>query len=129
MLSPETLGSIRLAAEAALDKKAFQVVGLEVSDLTSYTDGFLLCSAASERQVAAVVNELVRRLRDSGRRPLHVEGQGRAGWVLIDYGDFIVHVFTEEKRGYYALDSLWGDAPRLAPDDLGVTEGGPTDGP
>jgi len=59
---------------------------------------------------------------------LHVEGERRADWVLIDYGDFIVHVFTEEKRGYYALDSLWGDAPRIEPDELGVTVDGSSDG-
>ena len=125
MLAPETLESMRVAAAAAVDKKAFQMVGLEVSELTSYTDGFLLCSAASDRQVGAVADEIVHRLRKSGHRPLHVEGEG-AGWMLIDYGDFIVHVFTEEKCSYYALDSLWGDAPRLDEPQLGIAGG---DGP
>ena len=127
MLPPETIDPMRVAAEAAAAKKAFQMVGLEVAELTSYTDSFLLCSAASDRQVAAVVDAVVRRLKDEGRRPLHVEGEGRAGWVLIDYGDFIVHVFTEEKRGYYALDSLWGDAPRVEPGELGLTDTGAWD--
>jgi ribosome-associated protein len=129
MLAAETLEPMRMAAAAAADKKAFQMVGLEVTELTSYTDSFLLCSAASDRQVAAVVDAVVRRLRNEGRRPLHVEGEGRAGWVLIDYGDFIVHVFTESKRGYYGLDSLWGDAPRLEPGDLGLVEGHTPDSP
>jgi ribosome-associated protein len=120
MLAGETLDLLRTAAAAAADKKAFQVVCLEVADLTSYADGFLLCSAASDRQVGAVVEAVVSRLKDGGRRPLHVEGEGGGGWVLLDYGDVIVHVFTEEKRGYYALDSLWGDAPRMSPEDLGL---------
>lgn len=129
MLPAETMESIRLAVRAAMDKKAFQLVGLEVAELTSYTDSFLLCSAASDRQVGAIVDEVERRLRKSGRRPLHVEGAPRSDWVLLDYGDFIFHVFTEEKRGYYALDSLWGDAPRLDDDTLGIVHVGSTDIP
>lgn len=120
MLTVENLDVIRTAAAAAHDKKAFQMVCLEVSELTSYADSFLLCSAGSDRQVGAVVDEVVGRLRDDGRKPLHVEGDGGGGWVLLDYGDFIVHVFTEEKRAYYALDSLWGDAPKLGPEALGI---------
>ena len=120
MLVADTLESLRLAARAAADKKAFQLVGLDVAELTSYTDSFLLCSAASDRQVGAIVEEVVRRLRENDRRPLHVEGAPRSDWVLLDYGDFIVHVFTEEKRGYYALDSLWGDASRLDDSSLGI---------
>jgi ribosome-associated protein len=113
-------GSLQTAARAAADKKAFQIVGLEVGDLTSYTDSLLICSGASDRQVAAIAGEVQRQLKDAGRRPLHVEGESHAEWVLLDYGDFVVHVFTEERRTYYGLDNLWGDAPRLDADDLGV---------
>ncbi len=113
-------GSLQTAARAAADKKAFQIVGLEVGDLTSYTDSLLICSGASDRQVAAIAGEVQRQLKDAGRRPLHVEGESHADWVLLDYGDFVVHVFTEERRTYYGLDNLWGDAPRLEADDLGV---------
>jgi len=119
-MADEFSGPLRLAVEAALDKKAFHLVGFQVSELTSYTDAFLLCSAASNRQVRAIVGGIERRLRDAGRRPLHVEGESRSDWVLIDYGDFIVHVFTEEKRSYYALDNLWGDAPSLDRSLLGI---------
>ena len=126
MLPTDILEPIQAAARAAADKKAFHIVGIEVGDLTSYTDAFLLFSAASDRQVAAIVDGVRRRLRDSGRRPLHVEGEARSDWVLLDYGDFVVHVFTEERRAYYALDSLWGDAPRLSADHLGVDESPPT---
>lgn len=121
MANPDILDPVRTAIAAALDKKAFQVVCLEVSDLTTVADCFVLCSAASDRQIGAVADEVRQRLRDEGRKPLHVEGEGATGWVLLDYGDFIVHVFTEDRRSYYALDSLWGDAPRLGPAELGIT--------
>jgi ribosome-associated protein len=124
LLPAETLETLQLAARAALDKKAFHVVGLEVSELTSYADSFLLCSAASDRQVGAILEEVEQRLKATGRRPLHVEGAPRSDWVLLDYGDLIVHIFTEDKRTYYALDTLWGDAPRLDETRLGIpTEG------
>jgi ribosome-associated protein len=115
-------GSLQTAARAAADTKAFQIVGLEVGELTSYTDSLLICSGASDRQVAAIAGEVQRQLKDAGRRPLHVEGESHADWVLLDYGDFVVHVFTEERRTYYGLDNLWGDAPRLESDDLGIGE-------
>jgi len=113
---------LQTAARAAADKKAFQIVGLEVGDLTSYTDSLLICSGASDRQVAAIAGEVQRQLKDAGRRPLHVEGESHADWVLLDYGEFVVHVFTEERRTYYGLDGLWGDAPELEADALGIGE-------
>ncbi len=122
MRDAEGLGPLQIAARAAADKKAFQIVGLEVGDLTSYTDSLLICSGASDRQVAAIADEVQRQLKDAGRRPLHVEGQSHADWVLLDYGDFVVHVFTEERRTYYGLDGLWGDAPKLEADTLGIGE-------
>jgi len=122
MRDAEDLDSLQTAARAAADKKAFQIVGLEVGDLTSYTDSLLICSGASDRQVAAIADEVQRQLKDAGRRPLHVEGESHADWVLLDYGDFVVHVFTEERRTYYGLDGLWGDAPKLEADALGIGE-------
>jgi ribosome-associated protein len=122
MRDVEGLGPLQTAARAAADKKAFQIVGLEVGDLTSYTDNLLICSGASDRQVAAIADEVQRQLKDAGRRPLHVEGQSHAEWVLLDYGDFVVHVFTEERRTYYGLEGLWGDAPKLEADSLGIGE-------
>ena len=122
MRDVEGLGPLQTAARAAADKKAFQIVGLEVGDLTSYTDSLLICSGASDRQVAAIADEVQRQLKDVGRRPLHVEGESHADWILLDYGDFVVHVFTEERRTYYGLDGLWGDAPKLEADALGIGE-------
>jgi ribosome-associated protein len=124
VLPTETIEPLKMAAQAALDKKAFHMVGLEVSGLSSFTDSFLLCSGASDRQVGAIADEVERRLRNDGRRPLHVEGAPHSEWILLDYGDFIVHVFTEEKRSYYGLDSLWGDAPRVDETSLGITGNG-----
>ena len=119
------MDSLRTAAQAAADKKAFQIVGFEVSELTSYTDHLLICSGASDRQVAAIADAVQRQLKDAGRRPLHVEGERRADWVLLDYGEFVIHVFTEERRTYYGLDGLWGDAPKIDAVALGIDEGEP----
>jgi len=122
MLDADTFSKISLAARAATDKKAFDLVGIEVGELTSYTDSFLLCSAASDRQVGAVADEIARQLKEAGHRPLHTEGAARSDWVLLDFGDLVVHVFTEDRRAYYGLDSLWGDGPRLDESDLGIEE-------
>ena len=117
---------VQTAAQAAFEKKAFQIVAFEVSSLTSYTDTLLICSAASDRQVAAISDWIQRELRDTGRRPLHVEGEKRADWMLLDYGDFVVHVFTEERRAYYGLDSLWGDAGKVSEESLGIGDDEPS---
>ena len=113
MLTPDVLERLQIAARAALAKKAFQLVTFDVTGMTALTDSFLLCSGASGRQVNAIADGMVKTLRDHGCRPRHMEGEGQSGWVLIDYSDFVVHVFTEEKRRYYALDGLWNDAPRV----------------
>lgn len=112
MLDPDTLELVRNTTAAAFDKKAFDVTALDVSDLTSFTDAFVLCSTSSDRHLDAVADEIRRRLK-SKRKPLHTEGSGGGQWVLIDFGDVIVHVFTEERRAYYNLEGLWGDAPQI----------------
>ncbi len=126
MTDIDTIDTLRTAARAAAEKKAFQIVGFQISALSSYADGLLICSGGSDRQVAAIANEVQRQLRARGRRPLHVEGQRRAEWVLMDYGDVVIHVFTEERRTYYGLEGLWGDAPRLDAEALEISQG---DGP
>lgn len=125
MADVQLIESLRTAAQAAADKKAFQIIGLEVSELTSYTDSLLICSGASDRQVAAIADEVQRQLKDHGRKPLHVEGERRSDWVLLDYGEFVIHVFTEERRSFYGLDGLWGDAPKLDASALGIDESRP----
>lgn len=96
--------------ELASDKKATDVVMLRVGDLTTIADYFVICSGRSDRQVGAVASGIVDSLREDGVRPLAVEGEQAARWVLIDYGSVIVHVFAQEERDYYGLERLWSAA-------------------
>lgn len=105
---------VRVAVSAAVDRKAFSLDVLAVAELTSIADYFILCSATSERQAQAIADNVVSRLReDLHLKPLLVEGTTPGRWVLIDFGDFIVHVFTEDCRRFYGLERLWGDAPNV----------------
>jgi ribosome-associated protein len=105
---------VRTAVGAALDKKAFDLDVLDVGNLTSIADYFILCSAANERQTASIADNIQEMLRvGKGVKPLLVEGTTPGHWVLLDYGDFIVHIFTEETRRFYGLERLWGDAPNV----------------
>ncbi len=105
---------VRTAVTAALDKKAYDLDVLAVGDLTSIADYFILCSAGNERQTASIADNVQEKLRvENGVKPLLVEGATPGHWVLLDYGDFIVHIFTEETRRFYGLERLWGDAPNV----------------
>lgn len=107
----ESEDRVRAAAAAALDRKAQDLRVLELTDVSDFTDYFLICNGANARQVSAIAEAVERRLRSSGARPLHLEGSGRGQWVLLDYGDVIVHVFDPERRELYRLERLWSDAP------------------
>jgi ribosome-associated protein len=103
-----------IAARTAADKKADQTVVLDVGDIISITDAFVITSGANTRQVRTITDEVERALRETeGVKPRSVEGLDDASWVLLDYGDFVVHVFLDETRDYYDLDRLWSDAPRV----------------
>jgi len=104
-------------ARVALDKKAQDVLLLEISALVSYADYFLICSGRSSVQVKAIAEAIERSLREQGIRPLHVEGATEGRWILMDYDELIVHVFLEETRQFYNLERLWNDAPRIAFED------------
>lgn len=105
---------VRQVVAAALDKKASDLDVLAVEGLTSIADYFIICSAATERQTNAIYDSIESRLREEeGVKPLYVEGAVPGRWILVDYGDFIVHIFTEECRKYYSLERLWGDAPNV----------------
>ena len=105
---------VRTAAAAALDKKAFDLDVLHVTELTSIADYFVICSASNERQTQAIADNILEKLREGeGVRPLLVEGTMPGRWILIDFGDFIFHVFTEDCRRFYGLERLWGDAPNV----------------
>jgi ribosome-associated protein len=104
----------RAAADAALDKLATDVLIIDVSERLVITDCFLLASAPSERQVAAIVDEIEERLRGLGAKPARREGVADGRWVLLDYLDVVLHVQHQEERIYYALERLWKDCPVIA---------------
>ena len=101
------------AARAAGAKQAADVVILDVGEIIGITDYFVICSAASERQIRTVVEEIEKAVRDLGERPVRREGEQNGGWWLLDYVDAVVHVFGEEERDYYDLERLWSDAARV----------------
>ena len=103
-----------VAARAAAAKLGADTLVLEVGQVLAITDVFVITSGANVRQVRTIADEVETKVRDdSGRSPLRSEGLDDARWVLIDYGDFVVHVFIDEARRYYDLERLWSDAPRL----------------
>jgi len=118
MIDSDTFELVKIAARKASEKKAFDILGLDVSELSSFTDAFLLCSAASGRHLQALADEIQRGLKRK-RKVLRVESTPDS-WILMDYGDFILHLFTEERRAYYQLEALWGDAPQLDEESLGI---------
>lgn len=103
------------AANAADDKKASDLTLLEVADLLALVDVFLLVTTSSDRQLRAVADGIEERLRGLGRKPLRREGAAPSGWVLLDYGDLVCHLFSAEQREFYALERLWADVPRRDP--------------
>ncbi len=110
------------AAQAASDKLADNILAFDVSDQLVITDVFVLCSATNDRQVKSIVDEVEDRLREIGAKPIRREGERDGRWVLIDYGDVVVHVQHEEERQFYALERLWRDCP-LVPLPESVTSG------
>jgi ribosome-associated protein len=105
---------VHTAARAASGKLAEQVVAFDVSDQLAITDAFLIASAGNERQVRAIVDEVEEKLREIGAKPIRREGERDGRWVLLDYGDVVVHVQHEEDRTFYALERLWRDCPAIA---------------
>ena len=105
---------VRLAVEAAQNKKAAQITVLDLSDVGAFTDFFVICTGFSTPQVQAICEEVEEQLAKHMRRtPRHREGYGSAGWALLDFGGFIVHVFNEQARRYYDLERLWRSSPKL----------------
>ncbi len=105
---------VQLAAATADDKKATDVIIIDVGEVFSVSDYFLIASGSNARQVHAVVDGIEERLtREGGPKPVRVEGKEDREWVLMDYGSFVVHVFQQEQRDFYQLEKLWGDRPRV----------------
>ncbi|HYU24726.1 MAG TPA: ribosome silencing factor [Thermoanaerobaculia bacterium] len=114
---------VQTAVNAALDKKAQDLDVLEVTELTSIADYFVLCSAMNERQTHAIADAIVEKMRAEEKlKPLLVEGTMPGRWILIDFGDIIIHIFTEETRRFYGLERLWGDAPNVTAEFTGEAE-------
>lgn len=101
------------AARIALDKQAVDLTVLDVQGVSSITDYFLVCSGKSTTHLNTIIDSIRTELKAEGVRPLHAEGRVESGWVLLDYGDVLVHVFLEDTRAYYALERLWGDVPKV----------------
>jgi ribosome-associated protein len=110
-------GDVGKAVRAALDKKAQDVVILDLRHTPAFTDYFVLCTGLNVRQVKAIADAVEEALRAARVRPSHIEGYERSEWVLMDYFTFVVHVFTPQMRAFYALDRLWGDAERIEVSD------------
>ena len=107
------------AISAASDKKAVEMVVLDLREVASFTDYFLITSGTNVRQVQAIADEVVEQLKKRGTRPARIEGYNTAEWVLVDYGDFILHVFEDKARRFYDLERLWRDAKRVPlPEDV-----------
>lgn len=115
-LDPE----VQLAIKCAADKKAFDMIALDLRNIASFTEFFIIASGANQRQVQAIADEISEQLKKQlGTRPVRIEGYNTAEWVLLDYGDFVVHVFNGESREFYDLARLWRDARKVElPQDL-----------
>ena len=105
--------AVATAARAGLAKKAEDVVALDLRSSADFTDYFLLLSGQNQRQLVAIADAVLDTLRTQGRRPAHTEGYPRQEWILLDYDDFVVHVFTPRTRRFYDLERLWGGARRM----------------
>jgi ribosome-associated protein len=101
------------AVAAAEDKKAVDLVVLDLKKASGFTDYFVIASGTNTRQVRAIADGVMERLADEGAKPAHIEGYDRSEWILLDYFDFIVHVFSPETRVFYDLERLWGSADRI----------------
>ncbi len=111
--APRLPSQIDRAVAAAEDKKAVDLVVLDLKKASGFTDYFVIASGTNTRQVRAIADGVMERLADEGVKPAHVEGYDRSEWILLDYFDFIVHVFAPETRVFYDLERLWGSAERI----------------
>ncbi len=110
----DTARLIGVAVDAALSRKAEALLVLDLATISDFTESFLICSGTNERQVQAIADTVIKKLRAEGARPLHVEGLRHGRWVLLDYGgDMVIHVFLDETRQFYSLERLWSDAPDI----------------
>jgi ribosome-associated protein len=105
--------ALKIALQALDSKKAIDIVAIDISEIASFAHHFLLCSGDSSRQIQAIADEVEMRLKENGVRPNHIEGYRNAEWVLMDYLDLVVHIFSKRAREYYDLERLWRDGRKL----------------
>jgi ribosome-associated protein len=105
--------ALKIAVKAADDKKAHDLVVLDISPIASFADYFILCSGDSFRQMQAIADEIEKKLKACGIRPSHIEGYQNAEWILMDYLDLVVHIFSKDARVYYDLERLWRDGKKM----------------
>lgn len=105
---------VRLSVKASQAKKAEDILVLDLRDISTFTDFFVIMTGNSSRQNAAIYENIEQELKKGKMQPMGVEGKELAEWILMDYGSFIVHVFSKRAREYYSLEKLWGDAPRVS---------------
>lgn len=112
--------NLRLAIMCAAEKKAEKMVTLDLRPVASFTEFFVICSAANQRQVQAIADEISEQLKKQQKQsPVRIEGYAAAEWVLLDYGDFVFHIFDKDARDFYDLERLWRDAPKVSiPENL-----------
>ena len=127
-MNDDIASQLDLYVQAALGKKAEGLVVLDVRGLTSIADAFVICSGRSNRQVSAIADHIERFLKKKGVRPLGVEGKGDGHWVLMDYGNVIIHVFYSETRSFYDLEGLWIDAKKIRTESMQVEQQTESDG-
>ncbi len=113
----ESLEILKIAANALNEKKAKELFGVKIDNLTVLTEYFLICTANSSTQVRALCDEVEEKLEEAGVMPHHIEGRA-TGWVCLDYGSVIVHVFTRDQREFYGLDKMWSDGEPVNLDDI-----------
>jgi ribosome-associated protein len=109
---------VKLSVKASQAKKAEEILVLDLRNLSSFTDFFVIMTGNSSRQNVAIYESIEQELKRGNTAPIGVEGKDLAEWILMDYGNFVVHVFSKRAREYYSLEKLWGDAPRVAYSDL-----------
>ena len=125
--SPRALDLLKVAALAADSKQAIDLVALDVSGPLPLTDVFLIASARNERNAQAVADEIEDKMIEAGAKPLRREGKSEGRWILLDFGDVVVHVFHDEDRQYYSLERLWSDCPVLPLDVVSSDSDAPVD--
>ncbi len=109
---------LKIALKAVESKKALDVTVLDISEIASFANHFVICSGESTRQIQAIADEVEAKLKSNGFRPNHIEGYRNAEWVLLDYVDLVIHIFSKKARAYYDLERLWRDAKQIDPSKL-----------